>query len=316
MRSMVGGTICIVVLGLVATQGQVGTTTTANQNTNGAVLGNLPSQNLKTAPNRRPGLTVQQAIARHRGLIGDRVNDSRSGANNNRNSTNTSTTGTNTSTGTTNSAGGLGDLSSLLTLFGLGGSDLSGLLSTVLGGSSGTGTTTGDTASTDTSTQSGQVDLSNFTPANGTEFTLEDLIRLRDLTDGTTSAPRDASADGLDPSRAQTSTATSRPFRLRLADRLLSSTFAVINGTGFLRSRAVVDLFKNALRPLFPAADTSTNNGNGNTNANSNSSGSSNDGIDGSIDDVPAPGVDASWKMQRDVSPAPVARVGVHRLVA
>lgn len=276
---IVGGALLWAV---VSVTGQTsGTLTNSNSN---SLDGNSPSDNLRSAASRRPGLMIQAATARHRALINDRVNTPQDSNTNSNTGAGTVGSGTTADFGGTN-LGGLGDLTGLLSLFG--GTDLASLLGSFTGGVGGTtnatsntapegstGTTTGNDATTDTSADA----LENFTPANGTEFTVEDLIRLRDTTAGTSKLIN----------QAQTSQPTTdRSFKLRLADRLVTTTFTALNAA--LRTRPVIDAFKNGLRPLFPgASDDDNDNGNGNSNSNTNSSNGDN-GVDDSIDDVPAP---------------------------
>jgi hypothetical protein len=226
---------------------------------------------------------IQAATARHRALINDRVNSPLDPNTNANTGTGTGGTGTTADFGGTN-LGGLGDLTGLLSLFG--GTDLASLLGSFTGGIGGTTTnatsntapegSTGTTGDNTTSTGDNAPDaVVDFTPANGTEFTVEDLIRLRDTTAGTSKLIN----------QAQTSQPTTdRSFRLRLADRLVTTTFTALNAA--LRTRPVIEAFKDGLRPLFPSAS----NGNGGNNGNGNNNGNNGDnGVDDSIDDVPAP---------------------------
>lgn len=292
-------------LGLSTASAQV---SNSNTNTNSSPAGQTPTENLRSAASRRPGITIQQATARHRDLINERVNAPRSGegpdANQNSNSggLNSGVGNSGALPGGTN-LGGLGDLQGLLSLFG--GADLGALLGSLTGsvpaseatGAGSTGTTAGsNTAPGDTTPTSntdptgdgtGQVDLSNFTPANGTEFTLEDLIRLRDMTEGAAGNQQARNA-----STAQTvnpPTNTERPFRLRLADRLVSTSFTALNAA--LRTRPVIDLFKNGIRQAMGLTTPQNNGGNNNGGNGGNGGGNgTDDDVDDSIDDIPAPG--------------------------
>ena len=300
MRRLLAAAVLVASFGFIVAVAQTPTTTDLSQNT--------PTENLKTARTRNPGSKIQSALNRHRGITDAIVNAPRSGsgASNSNSSANSGTSGTTGTAGTTGT-GGLGDLSGLLGL--LGG----------LGGSTGTTGTTGSTGTTGTSglgsadlsaliqlAQLGGLDvnslisqfgglasprendatgvseaIANFRPADGAEFTVEDLVRLRDLVDGdpgATAAGRDSTG------RSQSTTpptTTTRKFRLRLADRLVTSIFSTL--TNPLAQALYVQLFRNALNPLFPDSDNSNSNVNSNLNQNSNTSG-------GSIDDLPPAG--------------------------
>lgn len=259
-----------------------------------------PTENLRSFRARAPGLTIQSSLARHSELINARVNGARGGdfSNDALDVDDGFTTG-NIPTTTGSTTGGLGDLSGLLTLFGLGGADLNGLLgglggTGLIGGTTGVttdGTTTGGT--TAGGTASGSDPLEDFTPANGTEFTLEDLIRLRDEVEGT-AQPNNANNNAqaindiggaigrlpeFDPNRAQTATDIERPFRLRLADRLVSTTFVALNAA--LRLRPVIDIIKDGLRPLFFPTNTGNGGDGGNNGGGGTGGDNTTDGIGG-----------------------------------
>ena len=261
--------------------GQTATTGTTTTPTPDDLLENTPTQNLRTSRDRAPGTWIQQSLTQHNELIGQRVNAPRTG-----DGGGVAPTPTTPTPGTGTATDGLGDLSGLLSLFGLGGLDVGGILGGGAGAIPGLTGTTGTTGATN----NGQVDLSGFTPANGTDFTLDDLIRLRDMVEGTgTTNPlntqtRSGGAIGRLPTAQSTTpttpTTAERPFRLRLADRLVSTSFLTLNAA--LRTRPVVDAIKDALRPLFSGA---TDNGGGN-----NGGGNNNGGTGDGIDDIPSPG--------------------------
>lgn len=159
-------------------QTATGTQTDATDLTTGTPMDNAGGGRVSA---RAPGKWVQAAITRHNNLTKARLRGPRFGESNTTEAElrfgDSSTTGS----GTTGS-GGLTDLLNLANQFlGGGASDLSGLL----GGLTGSGTTTTGTSSSSSGTATSSSGTTIPPPLNGTSYTLEDLLALAQQYGGT-----------------------------------------------------------------------------------------------------------------------------------
>ncbi len=308
MRSI--RSIGIFVLGIAVLAGKAAAQTTPDTSN---PLDNTPSENLRLFRTNAPGNVIRAAITRHTEDTNRRVNNPRQGmsASDGTRVGGTGTTGGATGTGT----GGLGDLGALLNLAGLG--DLGGLAGG-LGGLGGlTGGTTGGATGT-TGTGATGATGSEFAPANGTDFTVDDLLRLRDSLGGTAKPQNTAQTKSNNPNgfggavsrlpdpkvaqRQQTTTPPTTPteepkFVTRLANSLLNQVFVSLSAA--LRLPFVADAIADGIRGLMPTMDAGGDNGGGNgdggdggDNGGGNGdggNGGTGDGSDGSIDDLDPP---------------------------
>ncbi len=241
-------------------------TTTTDQN----LSDRTPQENVQSAAlqERSPGGIIRAAIARHSGLIADRVRNRGAEAAAN------SDSGGSTS-GSSSTDGGLGDLLSSLTggafsadtinaFTGLLGSDgisslLGGGVSSLLGGGAAT-TTSGNgssTTTTGTTTSAG-----GATPTAAQQSSLEQLLALRDQFAGGSQAKAIRASSDANAGRAPVSQSAKTAqrsqsnggsddeeptFRVRLYNSWLSTIFTAV--TAGFRTRDFIDSLKDALRP-------------------------------------------------------------------
>jgi len=256
---------------------------------------------------RSPGTWVRAAVARHNGLMNQRLTGPRFGQPNTEEAE--LRFRGNGSTGSTSGFGGLADLLSLATQFTSGTSTggLADLIGNLAGGS--TGSTTGSASGT---TSGGSVIPP---PANGTEYTLEDLIALGQQYGGTqktintssklvagesvskNSAYQERSGRVFGGAIARLPKAEDRfqsndtvqetPFRIRWANAMLQSFFSAL--TLGLQSQQFIDSIKDVLRPIMiPPANTSSDSSGSSTSDGSSSSDSSSS--TGGIEDISSGG--------------------------
>jgi hypothetical protein len=224
---------------------------------------------------RAPGTWVQAAIARHSKLMAERLTAARFGQ------SSTASSQSSSSQTSTSSQSGLSGLAGLLSLASQAGSTgslsgLSGLLSGLTGAT--TGTTTGFPA-----------------PANGTSYTLDDLIRLGQLFGGGTQTTTTTTTGGNTTAKSTTrqvnqtaaggaigrlpkpeqrfqqsttsTTTAETDFKTRWANAMLQTFFSAL--TLGLQSSQFIDLVKDALRPLvLPTTENNDGNGSGNGSGN------------------------------------------------
>lgn len=300
-RVLIIATATLALSGFVANGQSLTQTSTQTQTTSATDLTTAsPQENASggRVAARAPGTWVQAAITRHSELMAQRLQGPRFGQQNTqegqaRGGTQAATTGQ-------SGFGGLADLLRLATQFGSTGS-LSGLSGLLTGT---TGTTTGSTG--------------GFPPpANGTSYTLEDLIRLGQMHGGGTPTPTGTStAGGSTATKTSTSqtnqqatpggaigrlpkpeqrvqqTTTSTPqvqtdFKTRWANAMLQTFFSAV--TLGLQSNQVIGAIKDALRPLIlpPAENNNGGNSGGSGNGSGNGSGGgSGNGSGGGIEDL------------------------------
>ncbi len=237
-----------------------------NDQGSGSGSGNLsdrsPSANVRAAAvrERAPGNIVRDALARHRGLINDRITAARTG---NRTTTGDNTTlDANNPTTTTATTGGsnlLGTLlgSGLLGQLGGGGNltSVTDLLGTL-------GATTGPTTN-NTGTTAGTTTNNPNIPPNVTPEVIALLqsfgIDINDVfppPGGSSSRQQSRATENIDDLRAQQQqppagggTSDQPKFITRLVDSLLSTVFnALVLG---VQTQAFIDSIKNQLRSLF-----------------------------------------------------------------
>lgn len=232
-----------------------------------------PQENVQSAAlqERSPGAIIRAAIARHSGLINDRVRNR--GADAAEEAAANADSGGSTSSSSSTDAG-LGDLLSSLTggalsadtinaFTGLLGSDgisslLSGGVSTLLG----SGSTTTASAGSSTNGTSSTTSTSGATPTAAQQSSLEQLLALRDqFAGGSQSKAIQASGDanaGRAPVSQSAKTAQRSQtnggdddeepsFRVRLYNSWLSTIFTAV--TAGFRTRDFIDSLKDALRP-------------------------------------------------------------------
>ncbi len=261
----------LMVLGCVVLTGWAMAQTTTTVSTD--LRSQTPTENLTGAGSRSPGTWVRAAIARHIGLMGIRLTGPRFGEPNTEEAA-ARFGGGSSATGTNGGLSGLDALLNLASQFGVDTSALGGLMGGTTGGSGTVGGTTGGTIPP---------------PSNGTNYTLEDLIRLGQMYEagsGMSTGTQKGVAGTM--VTAQTSddwtrdesgavgrlpkpayrlqgvsslipqTTEELDFRTRWANSLLQTFFTVLS-TG-LTSSAMVTVIKDALRPLmFPDVDSEGN---------------------------------------------------------
>lgn len=243
-----------------------------NQNDQGSDSGsgNLsdrsPSANVRAAAvrERAPGNIIRDALARHRGLINDRITAARTG---NRTTTGDNTTAdANNPTTTTPTTGGSNLLGNLLGSGLLGQLGGGGGLTTVTNLLGNLGSTTGTTpTNTTTGTTTNNTGTTTNNPNIPPNITPEVIALLQsfgiDINDvfpppsGSSSRQQSRPAENID-LRAQQQqppagggTSDQPKFITRLLDSLLSTVFnALVLG---VQTQAFIDSIKNQLRPLF-----------------------------------------------------------------
>lgn len=223
-----------------------------------------PSANVRSAAvqQRAPGNIIRQAIARHRGLINDRVTAARTGqssADNNGTAGNT-TSSTTTPTSTTGGAGGSNILGNLLSGGLLGGGNLTNLIGSLTNNTP--SATPSNSGGNGTGSTGGATNNPNI-PPNITPEVISLLqsfgININDVFPPPDSANRQqarpADSTGLraqqqtPPAGGNNNTANQPKFLTRLVDSLLSTIFnALVLG---VQTQAFIDSIKNQLRPLF-----------------------------------------------------------------
>ncbi len=238
---------------------------------------NTPAENVSGSAisARSPGSWVREALARHEGVMTDRFNGGYS------NDASSSSSGSSSSglaglldlaseaTGTSLSglSGSLGSLGNLL------GSSSSGLSSLISG-------TTSGSASTGTSSTS------------GSQYTIEDLIRLRDTgyidpvfkpqnrsqtTDEQTSTSGAIARLPKFDQTAQTTTTTEEtPFRIRWSDAMLGTFFTAL--AFGMSTQDFIDTLADGLRPLIRPSSVTSDGSDGDSTSDGSDGGSSSDG--------------------------------------
>lgn len=222
-----------------------------------------PSANVRSAAvqQRAPGAIIRQAIARHRGLINDRITAARTGQSTTDSNNTTGATGTTPST-TTSTPGGSNLLGNLLSsgLLGQFGGNLTNLVGNLTNNTATgtTGTPSNPGGNTGATTGSNPNIPPNITPE--VIALLQSFgIDINDVFPPSGSASRQqtrpADNTGLraqqqtPPAGGNNNTANQPKFLTRLLDSLLSTVFnALVLG---VQTQAFIDSIKNQLRPLF-----------------------------------------------------------------
>ena len=234
-----------------------------------------PSANVRAAAvrERAPGNIIRDALARHRGLINDRITAARAGQGAADNSSASTGTGGTTPSPTTSTPGGsniIGNLLSSGLLGQLGGGNLTGLLGSLIGNTTGS---TGSPSNTGGSTNNtgGTTGTNPNIPPNITPEVIALLqsfgIDINDVFPPPDSSNRQQTrpADNTGPRAQQQNppaagnNGNQPKFITRLLDSLLSTVFnALVLG---VQTQAFIDSIKNSLRPLF-GLDNPTSNSN------------------------------------------------------